>query len=696
MTDDAARTTATTLGARIWRPAATSLLVLGLGCAFVLPFPAVWTIEHLDVFDHFPGLPFLVIGVAATLIGRLAAGLVSIVVSTMLLVVYAVPPAGRFASASPSDAIAIVIWAGVMFAVSLALASKDAARNEAAEAGSRIESLAASLAAERNTLRQIVDQMPVGVIVADEAGRLTTQNARSRAILEYDYEPGGVLEAYDRDVPWRASRLDGTAYRSHEYPLVRSLRGAEVVIGERMMIERADGSTITIDVDSAPIVSPVDGSTLGAVTAFQDVTERVAIEARLTRTTTRLRQIQAITDATLTSLTFDELADRLLGTLRKVLDTDSATLLLLDRDRGALVEHMTVGVQTDGKAVSVPLGQGVAGTVAETVSPMVIDDLSTHVAMRHWLTDTMRSMMAVPLIFRGTVKGVVHVATRSPRRFTDDEVQLLSLAANRIASALERASLYDNRAAMSKALQRSLAPIELPSIDGVDLAALYLPFSRDDEVGGDFYDVFPHGDGSWGMVVGDVSGKGPEAAAVMGLAAHTIRAVARYESRPSAVLMALNDILLAAERVPSDRFCTACELRLHTEPDHVRVTIALAGHPAPLVVRADGRVEPAGRPGTLLGSFSDPQLHDILVDLAPGDVLVAFTDGLIERRELSMAEGTERLERVLARCGGLTSDAIVATVEADLTRSTPLEDDVAILVIRVCGSDDVRDGAGVP
>ena len=683
MSDGVASAT-TSFRARVWSPPSARLLALGLGCALVLPFPAVWAIEHLDLFDHFPGLPFLVIGVAATLIGRLAAGLVSVVVSAALLVIYAVPPEGRLASPTPSDLIAILIWAGVMFVVAVALASKDAARHEAAGASSRIESLAASLAAERNTLRQVVDQMPAGVIVADEAGRLIMQNARSRAILDLDYDPGLPLEAYDNDVPWHATRLDGTAYEPHEYPLVRSLRTGEVLIGERMVIERDDGSRVTIDVDAAPIISPADRSTLGAVTAFQDVTERVATEARLAKTTTRLRQIQAITDAALTGLTFDELADRLLRTLQQVLDTDSATLLLLDRDRGALLEHMTVGVQTDGTTVPVPLGHGIAGTVAATVSPMVIDDLSTRVAVRHWLTDTMRSMMAVPLVFRGTVKGVVHVATRSPRRFAEDEVQLLSLAANRIASALERASLYDSRAAMSHALQRSLAPVELPAIDGVDLAALYLPFSPDDEVGGDFYDVFPHGDGSWGMVVGDVSGKGPDAAAVMGLAAHTIRAVARYESRPSAVLGALNDILLAAERVTSDRFCTACELRLHAEPKHVRVTIALAGHPAPLVVRTDGHIESVGRPGTLLGSFSDPELHDVPVDLGPGDVLVAFTDGLIERRELSMIEGTERLRRVLAGCRGLSSQALVSKIEAELARPTPLEDDVAILVIRVC------------
>ncbi|MGZ8631632.1 MAG: SpoIIE family protein phosphatase, partial [Actinomycetota bacterium] len=653
MTDDVHSAT-TSSRSTLWRPASTVELVVGVVLALVLPLPAVWAAEHLAVVDRFPGLPFLIVTVTATLVGRLTASIVSVLWSGLLLAVFEVPPAGDLAAARPTDLVGVVLFAGVSLLVAFALASKDSARSQADEAGSRIEALAGSLAGERNTLRQIVQQMPIGVIVTDGTGSLIVQNARSREILEYEYLPGRDLASDDSDVPWVARRADGEPYRGL-YPILRSLRTGEVVIGERMLIDRADGTAVTIDVDAAPILSPTDGSIVGAVTAFQNVTERVATEARLARATTRLQQIQAVTDATATGLTFDELAERLLATLRQILGTDSATLLIVDRSRDALIEHMTVGVETEGPAVPVPIGQGIAGTIARNMAPMVIDDLSAHEAVRHWLTDKMSSMMGVPLAYRGTIRGVVHVASRAPRRFADDEVEVLSLAANRIASALERASLYDNRAAMSQALQQSLAPVDLPEIEGVDLAALYLPFSPDDEIGGDFYDVFPHGDGSWGLVVGDVSGKGPEAAAVMGLAAHTIRAVARHESRPSAVLGALNDILLGAERVRSDRFCTACEVQLYAEPGHVHATIALAGHPTPLVMRADGRVEPVGTPGTLLGSFGDPQLHDVPVDLEPGGALVAFTDGLIERRQLGMTEGTERLAKVLSGCVGLSS-----------------------------------------
>jgi phosphoserine phosphatase RsbU/P len=415
---------------------------------------------------------------------------------------------------------------------------------------------------------------------------------------------------------------------------------------------------------------------------FQDVTARIETEARLVRSTRRLQQLQAVADATLSGLAFDELAERLLRTLRGVLETDSATLLLVDRSGTELVEHSTVGVETGGPSVTIPIGEGIAGTIASTAAPLVADDVRTYEAVRHWLTDTMSSLMGAPLVYRGEVKGVVHVATKDPRRFSTDDVEVLELAANRIASALERASLTDGRSAMARALQRSLMPETLPQIEGVELAALYRPFSPNDEIGGDFYEVFPHGDGSWGIAVGDASGKGPGAAAVMGLAAHTMPALARYESRPSAVLSALNDALLRAQRVTSERFCTVCEMRIRPGADHLRVTVCLAGHPLPYLVRADGSTEQVGVPGTILGSFEDPTLHDVAIDLVTGDSLVAYTDGLIERRDLGLEAGERRLSEFLSTCRGRPAEEIVRGIERLLLDEAPPDDDVAVVVVR--------------
>lgn len=664
---------------RLWRPRSTAPWVVGLALAATLPFVAAWMASEPMAFRRLPSLPFLIATVAATLIGRLSASLVATVVSGVLISTSELSPQ-RIDVSHPEDLIGIAAFVGISFVIAYMLALKDAANEEASFARSEIESVARALAAERNTMRQVLQQMPNAVMVTDGSGSLTMQNRRARDLLGHEHAVGRpILD--DPDAPWSARHLDGRPYDVSGYPLTRSLRSAEVVIGERMAIDRADGSTVMIDVDSAPIRSVDDDSIVGAVVVFQDVTERVETQAQLAATTTRLRQIQAVTDAALTEMRFDDLADRLLHTVRRMLGTDSATLLLVDRSGELLFEHSTVGVETD-PSTPVPVGRGIAGTIASERSPLVIEDLSGHQSVRHWLTDTMRSLMGAPLTFRGRVTGVIHVATREQRRFTPEEVSLLELVANRIASALERASLYESRSAMSQALQRSLVPESLPRIEGVELSALYLPFSPDEAIGGDFYDVFPHGEDTWGVVVGDVSGKGPVAAAVMGLAAHTVRALARYETRPSAVLTALNETLLGAERVPAERFCTVCHMRLRPLSDRVQVTVCLAGHPPPFVARAGGTVETIGEPGTLLGSFPQPVLHDVQVDLHSGDALVAYTDGLVERRSEGLERGEGALAAVLCRCVGLSSDEIVARITEELIEPAQLDDDVALVVVR--------------
>jgi serine phosphatase RsbU (regulator of sigma subunit)/PAS domain-containing protein len=654
--------------------------VFGLALGVILPAVAGWLTSDVTVFDRFPGVPFLAATVVATLVGRLSASVVATIASGLVIGLFDIAPFGSTSGGRAGDLIAIGVLGALSLTVSYALASKDAARDDAADARSAIEELAVALASERNTMRQILQQMPNGVIVADANGALTIVNARARELLQMHDDADRPVA--DQAASWTARRPEGDLYLRGEYPLTRSLRTGEIVLGERMTIERRDGSTVLIEVDSAPIRSGDGEAIVGAVAAFQDISKRVETEAELARTTTRLRQIQAVTDATLTGLGFDELATRLLTALRAVLQTDSATLLLLDRAGTALVEHTTVGVTTDGPGVPVPVGRGIAGKIAATVSTLVVDDLSQHGPVRHWLTDVMSSLMGAPLVYRGKVTGVIHVASRTPRSFTADEVEVLELAANRIASALERAAINDSRSAMSQALQRSLVPASLPEIDGIDLAATYLPFAPDAEIGGDFYDVFPHGDGTWGIAIGDVSGKGPGAAAVMGLAAHTIRALARYETRPSAVLTALNDALLQAERVATERFCTACEMRLRPDRDGLRVTVCLAGHPMPLLVRSSGEVEPVGAPGTLLGTFPDPALRDVVVDMAPGDTIVAYTDGLVERRDLGIEAGEAMLADVLSSCAGRSSETILRRIQQVMVDRSTVDDDIAIVVVR--------------
>ena len=294
-----------------------------------------------------------------------------------------------------------------------------------------------------------------------------------------------------------------------------------------------------------------------------------------------------------------------------------------------------------------------------------------------------QSSLSVPLIARGRTLGAISLFSTNPDiRYGDSDVRLAEEIARRAAVRIDNARLYEERDHTAKVLQRSLLPPSLPSIPHVELAARYLPVGEGNEVGGDFYDVFDCGDGNWAAAVGDVCGKGPEAAAVMGLARHTLRAVARFEHKPSALLRELNRALL--EQSVEERFCTVCHLRLRPSRDHLRITLCSAGHPFPLLLRRDGRLSSVGEPGQLLGVLPEVSLVDSVVDMDPGDTLLIYTDGATEQRREAVA-GEKRLRDAFAASLGRDAEATAARVEEALRAargSSPQRDDVALLVIR--------------
>ncbi len=225
----------------------------------------------------------------------------------------------------------------------------------------------------------------------------------------------------------------------------------------------------------------------------------------------------------------------------------------------------------------------------------------------------------------------------------------------------------------------------LPKVPGVELAARYLAAGEGNEVGGDFYDCFPTGDGEWALVIGDVCGKGAEAAAVTALARYTVRASATLHSdRPQVVLEDLNE---AIRREGDDsRFCTVLYIALTPRADGVKARIATGGHPLPLLMRADGKVETAGRPGTLLGILPDPEIHTTEIFLAPGDTLVLYTDGVTEISPLDDRFGPEILADFVAGQVGSAPPVIARRIEEQVLEigGGSARDDVAIVVLRVC------------
>lgn len=240
----------------------------------------------------------------------------------------------------------------------------------------------------------------------------------------------------------------------------------------------------------------------------------------------------------------------------------------------------------------------------------------------------------------------------------------------------------ERSATLARTLQASLLPPELPDVPGMEVAALYVPASTGEEVVGDFYDVFEGAQGTWCVVVGDVMGKGPAAASVAASARYTLRAVALRTTSPNKALSRLNEALLHQHQGDA-RHLTVAFATLRWRQGRLVASVVAAGHPLPILRRADGTVSAATEPGMALGWFDRPSLIETRVELKPGDSLVFVTDGVTEARRSGEEFGDRRLSQAVARCGG-SPDEIAAAVMAEVAsfRNEPPKDDTAVLAVR--------------
>jgi serine phosphatase RsbU (regulator of sigma subunit)/PAS domain-containing protein len=292
--------------------------------------------------------------------------------------------------------------------------------------------------------------------------------------------------------------------------------------------------------------------------------------------------------------------------------------------------------------------------------------------------------VVLPLVARNRVIGMLTLGKAADEKFRREILELAEDLSRRAALALDNARLYSERTAISRALQRSLLPPEMPRIPGLEVEVIYRAAGEGNEVGGDFYDVFPIRAGSYGFAIGDVCGTGPEAAAVTGLARHSLRLLAREGLSAPEVLKRLNAAIL--DEGARSRFLTLLygELTPHQDGT-VEIRSVCAGHPLPLRLRPDGTVTAASEPQPLLGVIEDLELTEESFTLEPGDVLLCVTDGVTERREGSRMLGDDGLAEVLAGCTGLTAGAVAARVLRAVERFAPepASDDMAILALRV-------------
>lgn len=296
--------------------------------------------------------------------------------------------------------------------------------------------------------------------------------------------------------------------------------------------------------------------------------------------------------------------------------------------------------------------------------------------------------VTVPLVARGTPFAVL-VVLRAPTSPPMDEAEglLLEDLCRRVALALDAARLYGERTHVAQVLQSSLRPPQLPEVPGVRLAARYRAATEQAEIGGDFYDV--HGAGEdWSLVVGDVCGKGVEAAVLTGQARHAVRTAALVDRDPAQVLRLLNTVLHSADPTGSSFATVACA-RLLPPPggdveSGVRLDLASAGHPPPLLVRRDGRVHEAPVGGLLVGPFPDTTYDTVALQLLPGEACLFYTDGVTEAPGADGEFGTERLVRLLGTCAGGEPEVLVdVVVQAVLEHLRGrAHDDIALLALQ--------------
>lgn len=388
----------------------------------------------------------------------------------------------------------------------------------------------------------------------------------------------------------------------------------------------------------------------------------------------KLENIQTITDDAFAHLDVDDFLDTLLERVRQVLGVDTAVVLLLDRQRRFLEATAAAGFEEEvTQAVRVPVGQGFAGRVAAERRPIYIEDVpSAHVINPLLVRRGLRSLLGVPLIAGGTLTGVLHVGSVTPRRFTPEETEFVLLAAARAALAVQSLRTRAERAGAME-LQRSLVPAALPVIPGLELAARYRPGKA--SVGGDWYDVFPLPSRQVGIVMGDVAGHGLSAAVVMGRMRSALRAYALESGDPAVVLDKLDRKIQHFE--PE---ATATVLYAVCDPSLERIRLSSAGHLCPILALpgCPARVLDI-ETDILIGTGHDAPRRTATAMFPPGAMLCLYTDGLVERRDSNIDDGIARLRDAISAG---PPESAGARIMAALVGRRPAEDDVALLLVR--------------
>jgi serine phosphatase RsbU (regulator of sigma subunit)/anti-sigma regulatory factor (Ser/Thr protein kinase) len=395
----------------------------------------------------------------------------------------------------------------------------------------------------------------------------------------------------------------------------------------------------------------------------------------------RLERVQRVTDTALAHLSVDGLLNELLERVREILDADTAAVLLLDEARNELVARAAKGIEEEvERGVRVPVGKGFAGRIAAERSPVAIHRVDHKTVLNPILFQKgIKSLLGVPLLAHGDLVGVMHVGTKTRRRFTKDETELLQLVADRVALAL-RVRLSDRSRVVIEAFQRTFLPEVIPFLPGFRVVTRYLPAATALGVGGDWFDTFVRPEGDIVLVIGDVAGHGLPAASLMGKMRNALRAHALMGGTALDILVRADEF---HRHFGEGELVTLLVGVLAQDLSTFRYVSA--GHPPPLVVGPEGAAFASnGHANPPLGLPQAPTFGEEEVAMRPGTSVLLYTDGLIERRDESLDVGLERLrstaERVLH--GTAPNDAITDLLERVVEGPRPTDDVVLMLLQR--------------
>jgi PAS domain S-box-containing protein len=547
--------------------------------------------------------------------------------------------------------------------------------------------------AERQLLRAVFTDAPVPLFLVAQDGTVQRVNRSAGDLIgaKPGYATGRPFAAFV-NLPSRAavqSQLSAVS-RTGQPRLVRaSLLGEHGLVPSELLIGRVSVRDEADPLVVAVLATPTSTSTSTPAAA------RGPKAGSLRAITRHLDLVTAAARVLLENQGFSE--SRTLQRCARLIATELDALAIVDLERRhRLRRQFAVGPDEPGlagqaglvAAVDPPPGS-IPARVHESAHPVVIAHVEDTGVLGAGLDGeplltvlNATSVLSVPLSDGQTGYGVLTLVR--PARFTMAELGLVQAIGEQMALAIRVGRVFRRRSDTADALQSSLLPRRMPEIPGVKLAATYLAAAEKPEAGGDFYDVYQTPDG-WGLAVGDVCGKGEEAAAVTAAARHAIRVLARRCADPAQVLSGTNEIVLADELALDGGFVTASLAHLSWREGRLRAVVASAGHPAAVLLRADGGVRMLDGGGLPLGLFPDPETATQELTLDVGDVLFLYTDGLAQARGPDHAYFHDRLTDELAALAGFPPDRLVAAVRQALHEfmAGDLLDDVTMLAVQV-------------